>query len=108
MIELTKRRRSVAESMRPSVKFIQEDFHHWTPAGPYDVVVTHFFLDCFDEKELEEIVRKIAATLSTGGIWLLADFTTSQSAASGKFTLGYWFRSCTRSFVSPRVFRQGD
>src|SRR4029077_4957980 len=42
--------------------------------GSYDLVVTHFFLDCFDENELEQIVPKIAAILAPGGIWLVADF----------------------------------
>ena len=74
MIELAQRRLRSAVSDASSVRFFQEDIRNWTPGGPYDLVVTHFFLDCFDESELEEIVRKIAATLSPGGVWLLADF----------------------------------
>jgi spermidine synthase len=79
MIELIKRRLRLARIQTPSVNFIQEDFRHWTPTGSYDVLVTHFFLDCFDEKELEEIVPKIKAVLSPRGVWLLADFTIPRS-----------------------------
>lgn len=75
MIALARRRLGSTGSNPSSIRFIQEDVRDWVPAGRYDLVVTHFFLDCFDEKELEGIVRKIAATLSVGGIWLLADFT---------------------------------
>ena len=79
MIELTKQRLRSARIEASSVNFIQEDFRHWTPTGPYDIVVTHFFLDCFDEKDLEEIIPKIAAALSPRGTWLLADFTIPRS-----------------------------
>ncbi len=75
MIALARRRLQSTGSDASSIRFIQKDIRDWAAVGPYDLVVTHFFLDCFNEEELEGIVRKIAATLSTGGIWLLADFT---------------------------------
>lgn len=74
MIKLAQRRLQSMQIDASSVRFIQEDIGNWTPAGPYDLVVTHFFLDCFGEEELDLIVGKIVQTLELGGIWLVADF----------------------------------
>jgi SAM-dependent methyltransferase len=75
MIERAQRRLQTLGTDAPIVRFIQEDIRDWTPKGSYDLVVTHFLLDCFDENELGKIVPLIAAVLSAGGVWLLADFT---------------------------------
>lgn len=46
----------------------------FTPSGQYDLVVTHFFLDCFSQPEVEAIAARIAPALSPGGLWLVSDF----------------------------------
>lgn len=74
MIKLAQRRLQSGHIGMPTVRFIQDDIGDWTPAGSYDLVVTHFFLDCFDEDELKKVVPKIAAILAPGGMWLVADF----------------------------------
>jgi SAM-dependent methyltransferase len=43
-------------------------------AGPYDLVVTHFFLDCLSQTELDRLVRRVASSLAPGGLWLISDF----------------------------------
>lgn len=40
----------------------------------FDLIVTHFFLDCFRPGELEQLVQKIAAASADHARWLLADF----------------------------------
>jgi ubiquinone/menaquinone biosynthesis C-methylase UbiE len=40
----------------------------------YDLVVTHFFLDCLSQAELEALVTRIAPTLTPGALWLISDF----------------------------------
>jgi hypothetical protein len=40
------------------------------------VIVTHFFLDCFDAKQLQQIVDKLAFAALPNASWLLADFQT--------------------------------
>jgi SAM-dependent methyltransferase len=42
--------------------------------GPYDLVVTHFFLDCFSQTELDRLVSRVASSLAPGGLWLISDF----------------------------------
>ncbi len=44
------------------------------PAACYDLVATHFFLDCFTAKTLPELIAKICASTTEGATWLVADF----------------------------------
>lgn len=40
----------------------------------YDLVVTHFFLDCLTQPELDTLMARIAPTLAPGALWLISDF----------------------------------
>lgn len=44
------------------------------PPGPFDAVTTMFFLDCFTEAQIRDLVPAIAATLAPQAKWLWADF----------------------------------
>jgi SAM-dependent methyltransferase len=46
----------------------------FAPTETYDLVVTHFFLDCLTQSELEALVACIAPALAPGGLWLVSDF----------------------------------
>jgi len=41
---------------------------------PYDLIVTHFFLDCLTQPDIETLVNRIAPTLSPSALWLVSDF----------------------------------
>ncbi|HEY6377316.1 MAG TPA: class I SAM-dependent methyltransferase [Edaphobacter sp.] len=43
-------------------------------AQKYDLVVTHFFLDCLTQPELDTLVARITPNLAPGALWLLSDF----------------------------------
>jgi len=43
-------------------------------AGPYDLVVTHFFLDCLTQTDLETLITRISPALSPQALWLISDF----------------------------------
>ena len=43
-------------------------------AAPYDLVVTHFFLDCFTQPELDALVSRLRPHLAPGALWVLCDF----------------------------------
>jgi len=47
--------------------------------GKFDLIVTHFFLDCFRREELAELVAKIAESATEDARWLLADFREPES-----------------------------
>jgi len=50
------------------------------PAQPYDLVVTHFFLDCLTQPELDRLAARIAPLLAPGAIWLISDFRIPSGA----------------------------
>jgi ubiquinone/menaquinone biosynthesis C-methylase UbiE len=58
-----------------SVQFEQQDLRTWSPpAGQFDLIVTHFFLDCFGQTALERIVMKLCEAATPHCMWLIADF----------------------------------
>jgi hypothetical protein len=40
----------------------------------YDLVVTHFFLDCLTQPDLEALILRTAPTLAPKALWLVSDF----------------------------------
>ena len=57
------------------VEFLKENVLDWkAPSSGFDLVVTHFFLDCFRFEELRHVVREISSATSDRARWLLADF----------------------------------
>ncbi len=70
MLELVRAR--VRET---GVHFIQADIREAAfPAKRYDLIVTHFFLDCFEKLALRQIVEKLSAAATDDATWLIADF----------------------------------
>ncbi len=61
------------------IEYFQEDILTWPPRGPYDLLVTHFFLDCFLREEVRRIVSKLGDAATSDAVWLLADFTVPPS-----------------------------
>ena len=45
-----------------------------TPPPDTDLIVTHFFLDCLTQPELDTLTQTIAAHTAPGAVWLLSDF----------------------------------
>jgi ubiquinone/menaquinone biosynthesis C-methylase UbiE len=57
------------------VKFTHADALAWNPPpGTFDLIVTHFFLDCFSREQLEKLIGCIGASAMPRARWLLADF----------------------------------
>jgi SAM-dependent methyltransferase len=70
MVELAKCR--VSETA--GVRFRVGDARTIALDGNYDLVVSHFFLDCFTESELAELVATISACCVPGARWLVSEF----------------------------------
>lgn len=57
------------------VEFIHADALAWAPPrGKFDLVVTHFFLDCFTAEQLGILASSLACAAAPSADWLLADF----------------------------------
>ncbi|MCW5558756.1 MAG: class I SAM-dependent methyltransferase [Verrucomicrobiae bacterium] len=57
------------------VRFERQDFLQPSGlGGPFDLVVTHFFLVCFPSEQLAVVIRGIAGAATETAHWLMADF----------------------------------
>jgi len=91
-----------------------DENHRVVVQGQFDVVITFFLLDLFDEPSLHRLVRTLNQSLKPGGQWLVADFNSQ----AGGFTAQWLIRImyCFFRLVSrvqarrmgnfPAVFRQ--
>jgi SAM-dependent methyltransferase len=56
------------------VDFFCHDIRTVSSSRRYNLIATHFFLDCFDEHEIDDVVQKIAACAATNATWLVSEF----------------------------------
>ena len=49
------------------------------PNTGYDLVVTHFFLDCFNADDLAQLVKRVAEAAVPDAQWLVSEFRQPQS-----------------------------
>jgi SAM-dependent methyltransferase len=49
----------------------------FTPSNPekYDLVATHFFLDCLTQSDVEALISRITPHLAPRALWLISDFS---------------------------------
>ncbi len=59
---------------RDRLRTMVGDALDFEPDGPVDLVVTHFFLDCLTQEELELLVRRLRPCLATGALWVVSEF----------------------------------
>lgn len=100
MVKLAEKRvGKMGVASRSRVRFCVGDIRDFRPrAEGYDLMVTHFFLDWFEEAELSEIVKLLASWLSHNALWMVSDF---QEAADP--IRGLWSRGIIRCLYA--VFR---
>jgi ubiquinone/menaquinone biosynthesis C-methylase UbiE len=71
------RHRISRQRAKHRANLIQADartFH--PPSTCYDLVVTHFFLDCLTEAEADRLIARIRPHLAPGAQWLVSEFQT--------------------------------
>ena len=101
------------------VRFLQHDLTSWSPpARHYDLVVTHFFLDCFAETQLAAVVERLAQATAENANWLLADFCLpvkgfARLRAQAWLAVMYQFFRVTagidaRQLIDPTPFMRGE
>jgi ubiquinone/menaquinone biosynthesis C-methylase UbiE len=117
MLALARRRLAKNDANNKPVDFICADALAWTPPENYfDLVVTHFFLDCFRSEQVEALIRKLARASAPRANWLVADFQTAakgiprQRSRAILWMLYKFFRVATRlsaaELTPPDVFLQ--
>jgi ubiquinone/menaquinone biosynthesis C-methylase UbiE len=69
-----------AQRRWPDAEFIHAELPGWKPPpARFDLIVTHFFLDCFRPEDLREVVTNLADAAQREARWLLADFRVPRS-----------------------------
>ena len=82
------------------IDFVHADALEWyVPSKTFDLIVTHFFLDCFGTPQVGNTVAKLAQAAAPNAIWLLADFSIpkagfARSHARAWLAVMYWFFRC--------------
>jgi len=78
----------------------QADLRTWRPSNleAYDLVVTHFVLDCLTASEISTLASRLALSITPDALWLVSEFAIPQHR---------YGRAVARSLVSflYRVFR---
>ena len=72
------------------VKFHQADALKF-PLGRYDLVCTHFFLDCLNEREAAELIGRVARVCRPGARWVVSEFREPAPWARGIVRGLYFF-----------------
>jgi ubiquinone/menaquinone biosynthesis C-methylase UbiE len=67
------------------------------PLAPaeYDLIVTHFFLDCFDKNDLERLIERSARAAQPGARWIVSEFRQPRWSAPLLSALYLFFRVTT-------------
>jgi hypothetical protein len=88
---------------RERVRFFTEDVQEFEPhpAG-YDLIATHFFLDCFNDEELAEVMALIANWRKTDARWVVSEFCEGQA-----MICQLWTRALIRSLYAAFWFTTG-
>ncbi|QVL32809.1 class I SAM-dependent methyltransferase [Telmatocola sphagniphila] len=85
MRELAKRRMEAAGIDGKRVQFQTGDIRKLlVPEGTFDLVITNFLLDCFDEKELQPVIALLSSALIPGGLWVVGDFRIPSISAAAR------------------------
>jgi SAM-dependent methyltransferase len=60
----------------------------WNPIHQYDLVVSHFFLDCFFASQLDELCDRLMPQLLPGARWVISEFAIPGNAIAGLLARG--------------------
>ncbi len=76
LLELTRR----AKSNAGRLKMRNVDAVEFIPASPeYDLVVTHFFLDCLSTDEVARLAARLRENVAEGALWVVSEFAVPKT-----------------------------
>ena len=68
------RERCLRTAPNSHLNILQASALHVAPSRDTDLIVTHFFLDCLPQSDVDALTARIAAEVAPGTLWLLSDF----------------------------------
>jgi hypothetical protein len=74
MLRLLEHRVATAPNCRERLRTHHTSALTFTPGHPCDLIVTHFFLDCLAQSEIDALARCLAQHATPHALWLVSDF----------------------------------
>jgi SAM-dependent methyltransferase len=86
MLKLLERRISRCDAeVLGRVRLHHADALMWNPMGSYDLIVSHFFLDCFFPAQLEQLFDRLLPHAAPGARWIVSEFAIPRSRMAAPF-----------------------
>ena len=73
------------------------------PEGEYDLVCTHFFLDCLNEQDAARLVDRVAGAMKPQARWVVSEFRRQTWWARAVVRSLYWFFLVTTGLKTTRL-----
>jgi ubiquinone/menaquinone biosynthesis C-methylase UbiE len=73
------------------------------PDAEYDLIVTHFFLDCLNKREAAALIEKIALASKPGAQWIISEFREPGAWAHAMVSALYFFFRITTGLRTRRL-----
>jgi SAM-dependent methyltransferase len=81
MLRLLERRvEPVSRGAGERLRTHQADALRFSPSRSYDLIATHFFLDCLSQAEVNELCARVAAHVERQGVWVVSEFRIPRGA----------------------------
>jgi ubiquinone/menaquinone biosynthesis C-methylase UbiE len=92
---LTVLKRRVRQYGGDNIRLHLADALQWAPIGDYDLIVSHFFLDCFSPHQLEQLFDRVLPHAQPRAQWVVSEFAVPRNPliaflARGIIASLYW------------------
>lgn len=71
---LENRARRAGVSTPERIRLHHSDALEWHATRSYDLIVSHFFLDCFFPQQLEQLLDRVLPHAVPGALWVISEF----------------------------------
>ena len=85
---LDRRIRGLGPQARQRICLYHADVLEWNPIGSYDLIVSHFFLDCFFPHQLERLFDCVLPHALPGAQWVISEFATPRNGLAAYLARG--------------------
>jgi ubiquinone/menaquinone biosynthesis C-methylase UbiE len=70
------------------IRLHHADALDWKPSGNYDLIVSHFFLDCFSPEQLVQLFATVLPHALPGAQWVVSEFAIPANAFAALLSRG--------------------
>ncbi|MCH2206242.1 MAG: class I SAM-dependent methyltransferase [Lentisphaerales bacterium] len=61
------------------------------PDQTYELIITHYFMDCFQQKDFELLALKLRNMLAPNGLWSMVDFYNESNSSSRSLLIRFLY-----------------